>query len=160
MGSAIGRPPVHGMWNIPEYTVWQQVKDRCLNPNSQKYRRYAGRGIQICERWSVSFVHFYEDMGPRPSPKHSLDRIDNDGDYHKDNCRWTTSIVQTNNRSDNVFLVFNGRRQTLANWSRELGFKPGLIRLRLNRGKWTVREALTTPTGRYSHKSVQSEPLL
>jgi hypothetical protein len=82
----------------PEKEAWYGIRRRCLNPNHRGYPNYGGRGIQICERWLSSFQNFYADMGPKPTPEHSLDRIDNDGDYEPTNCRWTTRQVQNNNR--------------------------------------------------------------
>lgn len=85
----------HGLWGTPEYNAWSSMKARCRDP---KNRRYGARGITVCKRWNDSFLAFLEDMGPRPSPEHSLDRIDNDGNYEPDNCRWVTPEVQAQNR--------------------------------------------------------------
>ncbi len=84
---------------LVEYRAWQAMKNRCYNPNCEKYARWGGRGITVCERWLHSFANFYADMGQRPSAKHSLDRIDNDGNYEPGNCRWATSVEQNNNQS-------------------------------------------------------------
>lgn len=82
----------------PEYRAWRDMKDRCYNPNKKDYVRYGERGIEVCQRWMESYDNFFVDMGKRPSKRHSLDRIDNDGNYEPSNCRWTTTSVQANNR--------------------------------------------------------------
>ncbi len=88
----------HGMHGTPEYRSWQGAKQRCLNPSDDHYANYGGRGIQICERWRDSFLSFYEDMGPRPSILHSIDRIDVNGNYEPSNCRWATASEQQRNK--------------------------------------------------------------
>lgn len=82
----------------PLYYVWSTIRQRCLNEKHPRYQEWGGRGIKICDRWAQSYDNFAEDMGARPSPFHQLDRIDNDGDYTLDNCRWATAEEQTRNR--------------------------------------------------------------
>lgn len=89
---------IHGMTESPEYRSWCHMKQRCLNPNSIRYERWGGRGIKICPQWLNSFETFYADVGERPSPIHSIDRINNDGNYEPGNVRWATHKEQRNNR--------------------------------------------------------------
>ena len=98
----------HGKWQAPEFNVWSAIFDRCYNPNTKRYPYYGGRGIKICDRWKHSFQNFIDDMGERPSSKHSIDRIDNNKDYTPDNCRWATYEQQNNNRSNTVYVHYKG----------------------------------------------------
>ncbi len=93
----IERQTKHGKCNIPEYRVWGDMKNRCSNPNLKNYVNYGGRGITVCKEWMNSFVVFLDDMGLRPDPAYTLDRIDNEGNYNKDNCRWTDKRTQSIN---------------------------------------------------------------
>lgn len=87
----------HGMARTPLYKVWSEMKRRCKNPNDPKYKYYGARGISVCASWD-SFENFYRDMGERPTPKHSIDRINNDGNYEPENCRWATALEQRHNQ--------------------------------------------------------------
>ena len=117
-----------------EYRAWSGMKNRCNNPKYELFHRYGGRGIEVCYSWKISFESFINDMGEAPSKSHSLDRIDNDKGYSKQNCRWTTSVTQGNNRSDNVMLTYNNKTQTIAQWCKELSLSYEMVRARLKRG--------------------------
>lgn len=130
-----------------EYRVWLGMKGRCLNPKSPGYPGYGGRGITMCARWQGSYETFLADMGRRPSPKHSLDRIDNDKGYEPGNCRWATQREQERNKRSNRRVTFRGKTQTVTEWAEETGINFHTIKGRLNRG-WSPEKALTTPVPR------------
>lgn len=88
----------HGLSHAPEYIVWLSMKRRCSNPKNESFKYYGGRGIKVCDRWLHSFENFLDDMGSRPSPEHSIDRINVDGDYEPSNCRWATLSEQARNK--------------------------------------------------------------
>lgn len=134
----------HGESNSPEHKVWMGMLDRCKNQNSTFYAIYGGRGIAVCERWTT-FENFLADMGPRPSLRHSIDRIDNDGDYEPGNCRWASAMQQANNTSKNVNITICERTMTMAQWCRETGIDPDLASQRILRDKWSPEDAVTTP---------------
>lgn len=99
---------IHGMSKSREYRIWLAMKTRCYNPNDARYWNYGRRGIKVCDAWRSSFSAFYKDMGRCPSPKHSLDRIDVDGNYEPDNCRWATTAVQARNKRRKVPTEYDG----------------------------------------------------
>lgn len=127
----------------PEYNCWGQMLHRCRNPNSRMFKNYGGRGITVCERWHT-FDNFFADMGPRPSPKHSIDRIDVNGNYEPGNVRWATSIEQNRNLRTNKRITINGEVKTLAEWLRFYGVSSVTYYRRLREGM-TEEAALTTP---------------
>lgn len=142
----IQRQTKHGQSHgrvTPTYACWKSLRNRCANPNEQYYHLYGGRGITVCERWQ-SFENFLADMGERPSDKHSIDRIDNDGNYEPGNCRWATLTEQNNNNRRNVLIEHNGRIQTVAQWAEETGLSWSAIRKRLLRGM-SGSDAVTRP---------------
>lgn len=114
----------HGLSTLPEYRCWSQIKQRCLNPNHSAYPNYGGRGIGVAPEWAASFEAFFADVGPRPSPQHSLDRIDNAKGYGPGNCRWTTWEEQARNRRPNGTAAGLSPPKTPG---RKTNFKHGLI---------------------------------
>ena len=127
-----------------EYGTWSDMKQRCSNPRHRKYHRYGGRGIVVCERWQC-FKNFFADMGRRPSIRHSLDRIDNNGNYEPGNCRWATTKQQARNTVSNQLVSFQGETLCLAEWAERKGIKPLTLRARIFEYGWTVERAMTTP---------------
>lgn len=122
------------------YHAWQGIKSRTGNPNEPAYPHYGGRGITTCSRWSY-FVNFLADMGEPPSPEHSIDRVDTNGNYEPTNCRWATSKQQQNNRRNNRRITHLGLTLTTTQWAESAGINPTTLRGRLNRG-WSLTEAL------------------
>lgn len=113
----------HGMSTTSEFSIWQEMGNRCYNLNHKNYFNYGGRGISVCERWRNSFVNFFQDMGFRPTTKHSLDREENNGNYEPSNCRWATGKVQGKNKRSNVWLTYKGNRMIQSEWAIKLNTK-------------------------------------
>jgi DNA-binding transcriptional regulator YiaG len=128
-----------------ERQCWHNMIARCENPKVRGHYRYGGRGISVCPRWRNSFDAFLADMGPMPSPKHQIEREDNDGNYELGNCRWATKEEQANNTSRCVYLEHDGKRLTIMQWSRLLGVDYSVIQYRVSAG-WSNAEALTVPS--------------
>jgi len=130
----------HGKSKSQIWFMHRSMMDRCYLQTSTAYKNYGGRGITVCKRWH-DFENFYADMGDKPKGM-TLERIDNDGPYSPDNVRWASYKDQANNRRNNVVLEFQGRKQTMQQWSDEMGLKIQTVWARLNRG-WSVDRALT-----------------
>lgn len=125
----------HGKTKTPEYRAWIHMISRCNNPKNRHYNDYGGRGITVCIRWQKSFGDFLEDMGNRPETNMSIDRINNDQGYFKDNCRWATQSQQTRNYRRNRLLTIRGVTKCVAEWAEESGAaEEYLIRSRINSG--------------------------
>jgi len=119
------------------------MRQRCLNSNSAKWKNYGGRGITICDRWS-DFDAFYNDMGPRPTPKHEVDRLDNDGNYEPGNVAWRTKDKQLNNTRANLKLTYHGETLNMGQWARRLGMHKRTLSARLKKG-WSLERAMEEP---------------
>lgn len=134
----------HGLTGTPEYKAWQSMRDRCSKPQVESYQRYGARGISVYPGWENSFENFYRDMGPRPGPEYSLDRLDNDGDYTPENCRWADVRTQANNRSVNRKYVLNGEELTLAQISEKYNINYNTLYSRVIRYGMSIEEAVKT----------------
>lgn len=125
--------------------MWHDMIHRCYNANNVSYQRYGGRGITVCDRWRESVYAFLDDMGPRPSEKHSIDRYpNNDGNYEPGNCRWATQQEQIDNSSVPRLILFRGVTRSVSCWSRALGIDHRTLFKRLSSG-WSIEDALTLP---------------
>lgn len=144
----------HGMSNTVEYHIWAGIISRCRNPSNNAYPRYGGRGITVCDRWLNSFENFYADMGPRPTPEHSIDRVNNDGNYEPGNCRWATDIEQANNKRNNIIVGESGLTLAQIAAGSSIGYKN--LHQRLSRGM-CLEDALSTElreAKKYTHDGV------
>ncbi len=133
----------HGLSKTATYRVWADMKTRCYNPNRHQFKYYGERGITVCERWLNCFENFLLDMGEKPEGL-TIDRIDNNGDYSPDNCRWVSQKAQCNNRRTNKTITFQNETLTYAQWSVRLGAWKGLVGERIKAG-WSEVLAITTP---------------
>lgn len=137
----------HGKSDTPEYRTWASMKKRCYGKSHSSYYRYGGRGIQVCDRWLHNFESFLSDMGIKPSPFHSIERKDSNGDYAPDNCVWATNSTQSSNRSTSRRVTFLGQTLTVTEWENKLGFQRNVLASRLRNG-WPIESAFTTPSKR------------
>lgn len=124
----------HNKSKTKEYNSWCSIIARCENPNSQEFHRYGGRGIKICDSWRLSFETFLSDMGNAPSPRHSIDRINNNLGYFKENCRWATMKEQCRNRRTNNIIDINGEKKCLLEWCESFGISIHTFKSRRRRG--------------------------
>jgi hypothetical protein len=136
---------VHGMSDSSEYKVWQGMIRRCYETKHMNFKYYGVRGITVCDRWRNSFASFYEDVGPRPSQKHEIERIDNNGNYTPGNVRWATHREQCINTRRNRFIELNGERLCVTDWAKKAGIAPSALRWRLRKG-WSIGDALSIKT--------------
>lgn len=121
----------HNLWKSPEYKIWVGIKYRCLNPSAPKYSEWGGRGIDICSEWAADFTNFIRDMGPRPSPAYSIDRINNDLGYFASNCRWATAKEQVRNRRITIKVLHEGALYYMEDFAIKIGLTESGARKRL-----------------------------
>lgn len=128
----------HGMNGTPEHAVWKSMKARCA-------RRADYKNVPVCQEWKDDFLAFYRDMGERPTPLHTIERLRGSEGYHPDNCVWATRTVQSRNRPEFVRpLTYQGKTQLVVEWAEELGIKAKTLYQRLRIG-WSVEKTLGTP---------------
>ena len=133
----------HADTHSPEHNTWSKIIGRCKNKNDNAYHRYGGRGITVCDRW-LKYENFLSDMGRRPSDAHSIDRIDNNGCYEPNNCRWATAAEQSRNRRSNVFVEVDGYKMVLKDAADKFGIPYKTVHARISNG-WEIMDALTRP---------------
>lgn len=138
------RSITHNMRKTRQYSIWANMISRCYNENVPAYTNYGGRGISVCEKWRF-FEGFWEDMQKGYSDVLTIDRIDNNRGYYKENCKWSTMREQDENKRSNIRIKFNGKGQIAAKWAKELGINYGTLISRIARG-WDSHKALSTPT--------------
>lgn len=139
------RQTTHKMINTRLYTIWRGMRQRCNNVNSCSYQNYGGRGISICEEWN-DFMKFYKWSINNGYEEHlTIDRIDNNGNYEPNNCRWVTRKKQGNNNRHNHYLTYKGETKTMSEWSDITGIEYRTLRSRINSYHWSIEKALETP---------------
>jgi hypothetical protein len=137
--------PRHGDYGTPEYNAWVAMKKRCYSPGNASYENYGARGISVCGKWRTSFRDFLAAVGRRPSPLHSIGRLNNDGNYEPGNVAWQTATEQQLNRRGAHLIEFRGVSKNLSVWASEFGLSHCTIQKRLRSG-WPIELALTTPS--------------
>lgn len=142
------RRRTHGMTNTPEYRVWSYMLTRCYYKKHKHYNNYGGRGIGVDINWRGpnGFKQFYTDMGPRPSPKHTIERVDNNLSYGPDNCIWLERRLQARNQRKTIWLEYAGQRRSVAEWAERIGIPRPTLHNRIRSG-WSPEKVITTPIG-------------
>lgn len=125
-------------------TVWNNIKNRCFDPTNRQFKCYGGRGIFLCEFW-YNFENFFNDMRPNYIPGLEIERIDNDGPYSPENCKWTDEIRQARNKRNNHIIEFKGEALAMAEWAERVGLPYTTLITRINKYGWDIARALTTP---------------
>jgi len=146
----------HGATGTTEYNIWKNIIARTTSTNLPCSNRYIGRGITVCDEWRHSFEQFYKDMGAKPTPKHTIDRINNDGGYSPDNCRWATYKEQNSNKSNTVHVTINGITKTTNQWSAITGVSNSVIHRRIKRGWNPVRATTESARKITTYKQVRN----
>lgn len=138
------RSTTHGMSQSPEYSVWCGMLDRCYNPRNNAFSRYGGRGIDVCEKW-LDFAQFFADMGPRPGPEFTIERLNVNLGYFPANTTWADRPTQSRNKRNNIHVTMNGQTKILKDWAKIMGLPYGTVHRRIKHLGWSAQEALTRP---------------
>lgn len=146
----------HGDSNAPEYYIWASMRQRCINPKTQFYCHYGGRGIKVCERWNT-YENFLSDMGRRPSPKHSIDRKDPEGDYCQDNCKWSTAKEQANNKRNSIKHLWEGAYLTLSEICDKTGGDYAKAHCRMLQSGWELKDAVLEASRPFVDRDISKE---
>ncbi len=134
-----------------EFNTWCSIKGRCYNIKNAKYPIYGQRGITMCDRWKESFDNFLEDIGRAPTPKHSIDRIDVNGNYCPENCKWSTSVEQSRNRRKSIIVEYNGEKMHLFELAERIGLSPTCLYQRVHKYKMPLIKAISLPLNAGKH---------
>jgi hypothetical protein len=130
------------------YSTWSKMKSRCLNPKLKDYKYYGGRGIKVCERWLFSIENFLEDMGDKPDKDYSIERVDVNGDYCPENCKWIHRKLQNRNTRTSKYIEYNNKQLLLSEWCKELNLNYSIMRHRVNDLKMDFEDAIKYPKGK------------
>lgn len=141
----------HGRTGTPEHKTWMGINKRCNNPNEPSFANYGGKGIKVCDRW-LKFSAFLQDMGPRPSLNHSIDRINPLGDYEPDNCRWADKKTQNRNKRFHRKMIFNGKEVLVVEVAESLGIDATTLAKRVSEG-WTGDDLVRKPSRTWVKRS-------
>ncbi len=141
----------HGLTKTPEYKSWTGIKERCYNKNNSRYADWGGRGIKMCQRWFDSFENFLEDMGKKPTRLHSIERVDYDGDYCPENCKWATPAEQNSNKRNNLRFEYNGKLLTIKDLAKINGIKDRILYQRLHIYKMPLEKAILKNTKQWKN---------
>ena len=147
----IERNFVHGRTGSPEYATWKSIIKRCTNPNDISFKNYGERGIKVCEEWMNDFMAFFNYIGPKPTQKHSIERINNNRNYQPGNVKWATQKQQCNNKRNNHRITLNGQTMTITQWADFVGIPPKTLHNRINLG-WPPVKAIFQPVRYSNHK--------
>lgn len=145
----------HRLTGTRVYRSWSSARQRCNNPSDTNYKNYGGRGITMCERWN-KFENFLADMGYPPSENHTIERIDVNGNYEPENCRWDTPVEQARNRRSSKYYEFSGKKMILKEWSEYLNVKEMTLKYRLKNG-WPIEKVFSQNNHKFKTRKV---PLL